>query len=70
MSVQAKAFGTADCPKCATRFDVISGQIKDQPESHQSARKALTPADVLFRFILWVLGLSVALGLFNALFSK
>ena len=69
MSVQAKAFGTADCPKCATKFDVISGAIKDQQAAEATKRK-LTPGDVLFRFIIGTLGLSVVLGVLKEILAK
>ena len=71
MGVQLTGYkigGEIECGNCHTHIDVHGNPVEQKPNAAQ--KKALTPADVLFRFILWVLGLSVALGLFNALFSK
>lgn len=65
MSVQAKAYGTVACPKCETVFDINNPGGGSAPEKKPAARQQLTPAEILFRFIVWGLGSSVVLGIIN-----
>ena len=71
MGVQLTGYkigGEIECGNCHTHIDVHGNPIEQKPSA--AKKKALTNLDIFYRFLMWTLGLSVALGLFNAVFSK